>query len=150
MTDTQTTFTAEEIARLIAGLGQLLESDSCRTLCPDYEEERGELAGIIAHWLLSDKAILISPYKILPRAKYKLAFNVVDEATGEHIVRVSLDRSREMADGDFLQMQNFFWVTIGRAIRDNPEIIKTLRAGGIGVETDPKQAPGAPGAMHGG
>lgn len=134
MNDNKADFTAEEISRLIYGLGNFLEED-----CADLElddEQRGALSGKLAHWLLSDKAQLMSPDKILPRAKYKLGFNVVDETTGDHIIRLTLDRSREMADGDFLQLQNFFWTTIGRAIRDNPEIIKSLRAGGVLVEID--------------
>jgi len=62
---------------------------------------------------------------------------VVDESSGQHIIRLTLDRTREMADGDFMQLQNFFWTTVGRAIRDNPEIIRTLEAGGVRVEIDP-------------
>lgn len=135
--DNQAGFTAEEISTLIYGLGLLFESEQCSSLCMDDDEDRGTLAGIVAHWLLSDKVQLQSPEKILPKAKYHLGFNVVDESTGEHIIRLVLDRTREMADGDFLQMQNFFWSTIGRAIRDNPELIRTLEAGGVKVEIDP-------------
>jgi hypothetical protein len=137
MNDNQAGFTAEEISSLIFGLGQLFESPQCASLCLDDDEDRGTLSGIVAHWLLSDKVQLQSPEKILPKAKYHLGFNVVDEATGQHIIRLVLDRSREMCDGDFLQMQNFFWTTVGRAIRDNPDIIKTLEAGGVRVEIDP-------------
>jgi hypothetical protein len=42
-----------------------------------------------------------------------------------------------MADDDFMQLQNFFWTVIGRSIRDNPDTIKTLEAGGVRVEIDP-------------
>jgi hypothetical protein len=144
VTDVQQGFTAEEVARLIGGLGRFLE-EQCDGLCCDSDEERGELAGKLAHWLLSDKTMLMSPEKILPKAKFKLAFNVVDEPTGEHIIRLVLDRTREMADGDFMQLQNFFWCTVGRAIRDNPEIIRILEAGGVRVETDPPPSQAAPG-----
>ncbi|MGA1076148.1 MAG: hypothetical protein ACO307_13600, partial [Ilumatobacteraceae bacterium] len=51
------------------------------------EHDRGTLAGKLAHWLLSDKTQLQSPEKILPKAKYRLGFNVVDEATGEQVWR---------------------------------------------------------------
>jgi len=136
MTDNQAGFTSEEIGSLIYGLGRFLEEE-CSSLALDDEHDRGTLAGKLAHWLLSDKTQMQSPEKILPKAKYRLGFNVVDEATGEHIVRLILDRSREMADGDFMQMQNWFWCTIGRYIRDNPEIRATLRAGGVTIETDP-------------
>src|SRR5512137_2203087 len=142
MTDEKQTFTAEDIAQLITGVGQFLQEE-----CDDYDfsdEDRGDLAGRLAHWLLRDKTLTISPEKILPKAKYKLAFNVVDEPTGDHIIRLVLDRTKEMADGDFMQLQNFFWVTVGRAIRDNPEIIRTLQAGGVRVEIDPPAQP-APG-----
>lgn len=140
-TDRRPDFTAEEISSLIYGLGVFLENE-CESLCMDNEEDRGTLAGKLAHWLLSDKVQLESPEKILPKAKYHLGFNVVDESTGEHIVRLVLDRTREMADGDFLQLQNFFWTTIGRAIRDNPSIVHTLEAGGVRVEIDPPEGQG--------
>jgi hypothetical protein len=140
VTDQQPDFTAEEISSLIYGLGVFLEG--CSSLCLDSDEDRGTLAGKLAHWLLSDKTQLQSPEKILPKAKYHLGFNVVDEATGEHIIRLVLDRTTQMADGDFLQLQNFFWTTIGRAIRDNPSIIQTLEAGGVRVEIDPSDGQG--------
>jgi hypothetical protein len=134
--DEQAGFSAEEISSLIYGLGRFLDEE-CSSLALDNDEDRGTLAGKLAHWLLSDKTQLESPEKILPKARYHLGFNVVDEATGEHIIRLILDRTKEMADGDFLQLQNFFWVTIGRAIRDNAEIQKMLEAGGVRVEIDP-------------
>lgn len=137
LSDNQAGFTAEEISMLIFGLGRLFEQEECSCLCLDADEDRGQLAGVVAHWLLSDKTQIMSPEKVLPKAKYKLGFNVVDESTGEHIVRLKLDRTREMVDGDFTQLQNFFWTTIGRAIRDNQEIRQILEAGGVWVEIDP-------------
>lgn len=143
--DNEAGFTAEEISSLIYGLGVFLE-DQCSSLALDDDHDRGVLAGKLAHWLLSDKTQFQSPEKILPKAKYRLGFNVVDEATGEHIVRLILDRTREMADGDFMQMQNWFWCTIGRFIRDNPGVRKVLEAGGVYVETDPPA--GSPGGQQ--
>jgi len=141
MSDTQPNYTFEELARLIAALGNFMERE-CGSLCCDSEEDRGTLAAKIAAWLCQDKTVVASPEMLLPKAHYHLNFNVVDEPTGEHIVRISLDRTREMADGDFLQLQNFFWVTVGKAIRDNPEVVRILQAGGIRVETDsPQLAP---------
>lgn len=136
-TDNQARYTAEEISTLIVGLGQVFESPECTSLHLDDDTDRGRLAGIVAHWILSDKTILLSPEKALPKATYKLGFNIVDEASGEHIVRLTLDRERNMTDGDFMQLQNFFWVTVGRAIRDNPEARRTLELGGVRVVTDP-------------
>jgi hypothetical protein len=136
--DNQAGFTAEEISSLIYGLGRFLEEE-CASLSLDDDHDRGTLAGKLAHWLLSDKTQLQSPEKILPKAKYRLGFNVVDEGTGEHIIRLLLDRTREMADGDFMQMQNWFWCTIGRFIRDNAEVRQVLEAGGVFVETDPPE-----------
>jgi hypothetical protein len=140
MQDGQSRFTQDELVRLIAGIGQFLENE-CSDLCCDDEADRGTLSAKLAAWLLQDKSIQATPELMVPKATYKLAFNVVDEPTGEHIIRLTLDRSREMADGDFLQLQNFFWVTVGRAIRDNPEVIRTLQAAGVRVEIDPPAQP---------
>lgn len=147
MTDERHNFTAEEISQLIAALGFFLEQE-CSSLCMDDEEDRGTLAGKLAAWLLKDKNITVSPEKLLPKARYLLSFNVVDEATGTHIIRLTLQRAKEMTDGDFMQLQNFFWVTVGRAIRDNADIIRTLNAGGIQVEIDPPTGQPAPGGAY--
>jgi len=146
MEDSRYQFSAEEMAQLIAALGYFLEKE-CNTLCMDDEEDRGTLAGKLAAWLMKDKNITVSPEKLLPKAQYFLSFNVVDETSGDHIIRLVLKRAREMTDGDFLQMQNFFWVTVGRAIRDNQDIIRTLNAGGIVVEIDPPAQPAPGGAF---
>lgn len=133
--------TSDEFNRLIAGVDRFLE-ENYESVCLDDEEDRLRVATGIASWMISDKVTMESPEKILPKARYHLGFNVVDEATGEHIVRLILDRTREMADGDFMQLQNFFWTTIGRAIRDNPEIIHRLELGGVRVEIDPPEGTG--------
>lgn len=126
----------QALLQLSDALEQFLAED-CSGICLDEDSERQELAGKIVHWLFRDKSFLESPETFLPKAKYHLGFNVVDEANGEHIIRLVLDRLPEMADGDFLQLQNFFWTVIGRSIRDNPDTIKTLEAGGVRVEVDP-------------
>jgi hypothetical protein len=131
-----TQLTSDEFNRLIHGLDDFLATHY-ESACLDDDEDRLRVATGVASWMISDKTTLESPEKLLPKAKYHLGFNVVDEATGEHIVRLTLDRTREMADGDFMQLQNFFWTTIGRAIRDNPSIRSILEAGGVRVETDP-------------
>lgn len=133
--------THDEFSRLIHGLETFLE-ENYSSCCLDDPEDRLRAATGIASWMISDKVTLESPEKILPKAKYHLGFNVVDEATGEHIVRLVLDRTREMADGDFMQLQNFFWTVIGRAIRDNPAVVQTLQAGGVRVEVDPRDGSG--------
>lgn len=130
-----------EIEALRDGLARFM-AESCASLCLDDDQDRETAAEKIAHWLFHTDSLDANPERILPRARYKLGFNVVDEVSSERIVRLTLSRKSEMTDGDFLQMQNFFWVTIGRAIRDNPEIIKILQAGGIDVETDPGDGAG--------
>ena len=57
--------------------------------------------------------IEITREKLLPKGRTRCGFNVVDEATGEHIIAVILHRDRVMTDGDFFQMQNWFWNVIG-------------------------------------
>ena len=133
--------TSAEFERLVSGLDIFL-AEQYESSCLDDEEDRLRVATGIAAWMISDKITLESPKAILPKAKYSLALNVIDEPTGNHVVRLLFDRTREMADGDFMSLQNFFWVTIGRAIRENPEIIKTLEAGGVRVEIDPTDESG--------
>jgi hypothetical protein len=110
--------------------------------CLDADADRYRVASGVVRWLLSDEARVTSPEVLLPKAKHLLSFNVVDEMTHTHIVRLVLERTKEMEDGDFLQLQNFFWTTIGYAIRDNPEIIRALEAGGVRVEIDPPEGAG--------
>ena len=141
MMDQQAEFSAEQFLALQEELSRFLD-ESCSSYALDSDADREEVASRVAHWMVRQQVVEASPEKLLPKAKYKLGFNVVDEITGERIVQLILDRGSQMTDGDFMQMQNFFWCTIGRAIRDNPEIINTLRAGGIDVDTDPGTAGG--------
>ena len=113
-------------------------AENCSSRCLDNDEDREEVSGQLAHFLLdATKEMDLSPESLLPKAKYKLGFTVVDEPTGKTICRIQLNRQNDMTDGDFLQMQNFFWTTIGRAIAENPEIIRTLELAGIDVDLDP-------------
>lgn len=116
--------------------------------CLDNEDERGDLSVGLAEWLIvADKTTEYTRQITLPRAKYRVGFNVVDEATGQRVVSLELERDRMMTDGDFLQMQNFFWNTIGRAVADHPEVVRTLQAAGIKVNVGPVEGGGqlAPG-----
>ena len=141
MTDQQAEFSAEQFLELQTELSRFLD-ETCASYALDNDADREEVASRVAHWMVRQQVVEATPEMFLPKAKYKLGFNVVDEVTGERIIQLVLDRGNQMTDGDFLQMQNFFWCTVGRAIRDNPEIINTLRAGGIDVDTDPGTAGG--------
>ena len=133
--------TEGEFNRLVHDLNDFLEARHT-SACLDDDVDRYRVAFGVSEWLFSDKTKEMSPTILLPEAKYHLGFNVVDACTHEHIIRLVLDRTEEMEDEDFLQLQNFFWTTIGRAIRDNPEIIKALEAGGVRVEIDPPEGTG--------
>jgi hypothetical protein len=122
-----------DLAEIVPRLQVFLEQN-CSSLCLDDEEDRRTCATQLAEWLLDNSPPLeLTKEKLLPKGRYRAGFNVVDEATGEHIIAVILYRDQVMTDGDFLQMQNWFWNVIGRAIRDNPDVINTLRAGGIEI-----------------
>jgi len=138
--DTQARYTREDLVKLIAGLGHFLANE-CPGLRCDDEADRGTLAGKLAAWLLMDKTINLTPDQTIPKGVFHAGINIVNEAIGEHIIRLRLDRTREMADGDFMQLQNFLWVTVGWAIRNNPEVIRTLEAAGVKVEVDPPAQP---------
>lgn len=141
MTDQQAEFSAGQFLELQNALCQFLE-EYCSSYCLDSDEDRVACSDQIAHWMVRQQVVEASPEKLLPKANYRLGFNVVDETTGERIVRLMLVKDEQMTTGDFMQMQNFFWCTVGRAIRDNPEIVATLRAGGIEVDTEPGAAGG--------
>ena len=118
----------DEFNQLVTALDEFLATYA--HVCLDEEEECRDVANGLAHWMMRDRA---QPRR---RARSRVSLNVVDEVAEEHIIRLTLDRTREMSDSDFLQSQNFFWSTIGRAIRDNPELIRTLRSKGVSVETN--------------
>lgn len=139
--DQQAEFSADQFMELQEALSRFLD-ESCASFALDNDADREEVSARLAHWMVRQQIVEASPEKFLPKAQYRLGFNVVDEQTGERVVRLLLSKGAQMTDGDFMQMQNFFWCTVGRAIRDNPDIIRTLRAGGIEVDTDPGVAGG--------
>ena len=123
----------KQIAMLSDAIFRLL-SEHFSGYCLDNEQERLCVSENLARWLIMvDKTTEYTQQITLPRARYRVGFNVVDEATGKRIINLELERDRMMTDGDFLQMQNFFWNTIGRAVADHPEVIRTLQAAGIKV-----------------
>lgn len=103
--------------------------------CMDDDEDRRRVAEGAVDWLTRSKGVM-SAHGLLPKAEYFLSFDVVDEATGERIVRLTLDKTWDMAGGDFLSLQNFFWSTIGRAIKKDRELRERLESGGVRVETE--------------
>ena len=105
-------------------------SDHFSGYCLDTDAERQMIAENLAMWLTADKAVDAAQHITLPRARYRAGFNVVDETTGKQIINLELERDRMMTDGDFMQMQNFFWNVIGRAVADHPEVIRALQAAG--------------------
>jgi hypothetical protein len=136
MTD-QVEYAMPSLERLRSALRGFLEEE-CSSLCLDDADDRETFIDKLAAWLLKDKTVDMTPEDLLPKARYCAGINIMDEVTGERIVKLLLYRSEMMTDGDFLQMQNWFWSTIGRAIRDNPELAQTLRVGGVIIDTDPE------------
>jgi len=122
-----------DLAEIVPRLDAFL-AEECHSCCMDDDEDRSFVAAKLAEWLLDNSPPLeLTREKLLPKGRYRCGFNVVDEASGEHIIAVILHRDHVMTDGDFMQMQNWFWTVIGRAIRDNPDVIQTLRAGGVEI-----------------
>lgn len=126
--------------RMVDMLEQEL-SVKCSCRCMDSDEDRIAVAKVVVDYITRGREIDTSPEKLIPKAAYKLGFQVVDETTGERIVKILLDRTPDMTDGDFMQMQNFFWTAIGRSIRQDKELLQTLAAGGILVSTEPDDEP---------
>lgn len=118
-------------------LFMFLSQEQCSPLCMDDEDDRDRLAS-----LLSDFIYNATPHEtdltqnIIPRAMYRSGLRILDETTKEHIVTLLLERERMMTDGDWLQMQNFLWAAIGRAIRADSDLQQTLRAAGVQVHLD--------------
>jgi len=134
----------KQIAMLGDAIFRLL-SERFSGYCLDDANERISVSEGLAEWLIvADKTTEYTRQITLPRAKYRVGFNVVDEISGQRIVSLELERDRMMTDGDFLQMQNFFWNTIGRAVADHPEVIRTLQAAGIKVLVGPVEGEGQP------
>lgn len=124
----------EEYNALLSALGDYLEAGH-GAACMDDAEDRLRVAEGVVNWLLADRAD-VSTEALLPKARYFMSFLVVDEATGEHIVRMTLRKSWDMADGDFLSLQNTFWSIVGRAIRDDVALRRRLEEVGVEVDTE--------------
>lgn len=127
----------QEVKQRMADLMERYLAEECHGRALDNDEDRMAVALKMVDYVTQGREIDTSPEKMIPNAAYHLGFQVWDQTTRELIVKIVLNRTPDMTDGDFLQMQNFFWVTIGRAIRDNPEVLQTLAAGGIMVTTKP-------------
>lgn len=113
-------------------------------MCLDNNYERTKIAQAVTEWLHGDEGVLVSQHIPLPKAKYRTSFNVVDEAEGKHVVRLVLDRSEQMSDGDFLSLQNRLWCIIGYFIRDDPDVIRALHDIGVRIEIDSPASGGQP------
>ena len=72
--------TSDEFRKLVFGLEEFLASDYAGS-CLDDTDDRLRVATGVASWMISEKVDLVSPEKILPKAKYRLGFDVTDEAT---------------------------------------------------------------------
>lgn len=131
---TQPQLTDADLAILVESLKQLLSSEH-GAACLDDEEDLSRVAEGVASWLLADKLALGRTSWILPRAEHYLGFDICDQFTGERIVRLVLDKTWDMTDFDYTVLQNFFWTTIGRAIKENPEIRRRLEGGGVRIDT---------------
>jgi len=63
---------------------------------------------------------------------------------GDHVVTLRLQRQQGMTIGDMAQLQNFFWVTLGTAVRSNEEMKRHLTHAGFEVVLDDPAAQGEP------
>jgi hypothetical protein len=64
------------------------------------------------------------------------------DPAGAHIVSLRLKRQPGMTIGDMAQLQNFFWVALGRAVRINEEMRRHLTYAGFEVlDNDPNTPP---------
>ena len=69
-----------------------------------------------------------------PGAKAQNFFQLsIYDPKGEHIISLRLQRQPGMTIGDMAQLQNFFWMTLGRAVRSNEEMKKHLTLAGFDV-----------------
>lgn len=135
MMDTdQQEYTMAAFEGLRSALSDFLEQE-CSSLCLDSPTDRHIFLDRLVAWLLKEKTFEGTPEQLLPKARYRAGIRIVDEVTGEHIVTLILQRTTYMADEDFMQLQNWFWATIGRAIRDSQDLARTLAAGGVMVDT---------------
>lgn len=106
------------------------------------------LADGLAEWMLTAPVIEqdMTQY-LLPKATYRSGLRVIDETTGQHLITLLLERTKLMTDGDWLQMQNFLWTVLGRAILADRDLQRVLRAGGIQIYTEDVFNPGRGGDL---
>ena len=110
---------------------------ACSTLSLDDPEDRRTCAQNLAEWIYEAQIQENDmTQRIVPRATYRSGLRVVDETNGQHIITLILERDRMMTDGDWLQMQNFLWATLGRHIRESRDLQRTLKLAGIQVYFD--------------
>lgn len=131
---TQLQLTEADFTLLVESLKQLLCAQH-GAACLDDEEDLSRVAKGVASWLLADKLALGKTSWILPKSEHYLGFDISDQFTGERIVRLVLDKTWDMTDFDYSVLQNFFWTTVGRAIKESPELRQRLEAGGVRVDT---------------
>lgn len=63
---------------------------------------------------------------------------------GDHVVTLRLQRQQGMTIGDMAQLQNFFWVTLGTAVRSNEEMKRHLTHAGFEVILEDPAVQGEP------
>jgi len=70
------------------------------------------------------------------------------DPAGEHVVSLRLQRRPGMTIGDMAQLQNFFWVTLGCAVRRNEEMKRHLTHAGFEVLLDDPNDQAAPAGVN--
>ena len=131
---TQPQLTSMDYTILVESLKQLLHTEH-GSRCLDDKEDVACVAEGVASWMMADKLALGRRSWLLPQSEYHLGLDICDELTGERIIRLVLDKTWDMTDFDYLSLQNFFWTTIGRAIKESPELRRRLEYGGIRIDT---------------
>lgn len=135
------------LERLHSLLSRFL-AENCASQCLDNDEEIESVSGKLAHFLLTPgQEIEMNPDQLLPKAVYRMGLTIVDEAKGQKICKLMLRRTPDMTDGDFLQLQNFLWVTLGKAVVENKQLRRTLELAGVIVEDGDTGEQGSPQSM---
>ena len=136
--DNASTINPQELEMLHSLLSRFLSDEWGGNYLMD--DQIDDVTGRLAHFLLTPgKEVEMNVAQILPKAKYKMALRIVDEPRSKFICEIVLRRTSDMADGDFLQLQNFMWVTLGTAIVSNREVRRTLEMAGVEViDSDPE------------
>jgi hypothetical protein len=134
----------EHVQHQMVSLMDKFLAEHCGSRSLDDTTDRWATAEQLIEFLNAGREVGLSPEELIPKAAYFLGFQIYDESVRppQKIVKLMLHRTPDMTDNDFYQMQNFFWCTVGRAIRDNPDITQSLRAAGIIVTTGDDEEPG--------